>query len=691
MLSEIVELQKNAVSRLISVIKTQPKKAYTFRAPTGSGKTYMMADFMNQMLEQNPNIIFLVSSLSKSDLARQNYEKFCEYRDKNYFSKLNPYLMNSEIAGEERLHIPNDYNIYLLPRDLYKENSRLMQGPMIAFLTEMRWIESKAMIWIKDECHIATNNLDAIAPTYFDAIINFSATPRLSRGQHPDVEITDEEAENCKLIKRVEWGEENANVKDAINKFKEIKTAYRDLLNVNPCLIIQISNKDKADEEIDSEIMPVLNDNPDLKWMIIVNNPTECSTNDVFKAKKLPVNKWKDYAKTDLSVIDVIVFKLVISEGWDIPRACMLYQTRNSRSKVLDEQVVGRVRRNPCLLNYESLNQEAQQLALTAWVWGVKPKEQNRIFGVKLHDNQEDIISNIKVKTTKLKSLSEKEDFDINSFLAEQNPVIAHKSIFTINREIKSVDVSVKELIYNYADSYSKWWQAVEHLSDIAKESNKYICDYEKSMVVGSDESFATSSYYMDSGLYVNISNWVWKRRDGAERFSFDSDAERDWADILKDISNQSTQSIHTGKKKINKMAGTVNLFGETETDQIVDGKDIFLWGKNYVPESTVKFEYYLGALHSSYPDFIMKDKFGRIHVFEVKSVNQSANFSFDNNIYIAKVAELKKCYRQASKITRQMFYLPVLKNDIWQITLYNNGIESNLTLDQFRTFVSNV
>ncbi|HHT88251.1 MAG TPA: hypothetical protein GX002_04500 [Clostridiales bacterium] len=37
-----------------------------------------------------------------------------------------------------------------------------------------------------------------------------------------------------------------------------------------------------------------------------------------------------------------------------------------------------------------------------------------------------------------------------------------------------------------------------------------------------------------------------------------------------------------------------------------------------------------------------MKDKFRRIHIFEVKSVNQSAGFSFDNNIYIAKVAELK-------------------------------------------------
>ena len=96
-----------------------------------------------------------------------------------------------------------------------------------------------------------------------------------------------------------------------------------------------------------------------------------------------------------------------------------------------------------------------------------------------------------------------------------------------------------------------------------------------------------------------------------------------------------------------------------------------------------------MGALHSSYPDFIMKDKFGRIHIFEVKSVNKAEGFDFDNNIYIAKVAELKKCYKQASKITGQLFYLPILREDVWQITAFKNGEERTLSLDQFRAFVN--
>lgn len=114
-----------------------------------------------------------------------------------------------------------------------------------------------------------------------------------------------------------------------------------------------------------------------------------------------------------------------------------------------------------------------------------------------------------------------------------------------------------------------------------------------------------------------------------------------------------------------NPKAGEVNLFGEKEPE-FLDTKQVYLWGKNYVANSPIKFEYYLGALHSSYPDFVMKDSYDRVHIFEVKSVNISANMvgGFDNNIYKTKLEELKKAYKQASKLTEQIFYLPILRDD---------------------------
>ena len=73
MLPEIKELQYNSISSLYNKIVNQ--REVTFKAPTGSGKTYMMADLMNRILP-NSNVVFIVSSLSKAELAKQNYEKF---------------------------------------------------------------------------------------------------------------------------------------------------------------------------------------------------------------------------------------------------------------------------------------------------------------------------------------------------------------------------------------------------------------------------------------------------------------------------------------------------------------------------------------------------------------------------------------------------------------------------------------
>lgn len=691
MLQEIIDLQQQAVTKLVEQLRGN-KKEITFKAPTGSGKTFMMSDFMNRILAENDNIVFLVSSLSKGDLARQNFEKFAEYKAKGNFTKIDPYLINSNIAGEERLYIPPTHNVYVLPRDLYKSGGRLMQGAMENFL--MNFVMQKQIILIRDECHIATNNLDSLSENYFAKAVNFSATPKLARGQTPDVEIKNQEAENCKLIKTIEWGNREDTVADAVNVFEQVKEDYRNLLNVNPCLIIQISNKDKADEELTKNIFPILNAKPHLKWVLIVDDDKKCDTNDNFKVKKLPVSKWKDYAKSNASNIDIIIFKMVITEGWDIPRACMLYQVRETTSKQLDEQVIGRVRRNPRLLDFETLGEKAQQLSMTAWVWGVLPEEQQKVFGVKLYDEPQDTTDNIKVRVTKLKPLTRKKGFDIKTFVESQTKKATPTNIFELGKALRQTDNQVRAVVYGYATDYTTWWQAAEFVPEIEKAINQFLCNYDESMEIAKDESdneikvsFAPYSHYTDNGNTLRINNWVWKRRDGVERFSFDSEAEQDWADVLKDLS-QHFASTTVGKVKKNKHAGSVNLFGEVAADTRENEKEIFLWGKNFVSNSAIKFEYYMGALHSSYPDFVMKDTFGRIHIFEVKSVNESANYTFDSNIYKAKIEELKKCYKQASKLTEQIFYLPIMKGNDWQILRFYKGEEKQISQDEFERFV---
>ena len=172
-------------------------------------------------------------------------------------------------------------------------------------------------------------------------------------------------------------------------------------------------------------------------------------------------------------------------------------------------------------------------------------------------------------------------------------------------------------------------------------------------------------------------------RVDGFDKFSFDSEAEREWASILQKISKYNIKKITTGKDNPNK--GITNLFGETEPDRLEE-YDKYLWGKNYISNSDIKFEYYLDGKHSSYPDFVLVDNKDRVHIFEVKSVNFSnnQNANFDSEAYKRKVDELKNCYLVASSLTNQIFYLPVLRNEVWNIIRLKDGVEKKMTQEQF-------
>lgn len=687
MLQEAINLQQNAVSRLITVLDT--KKEITFRAPTGSGKTRMMSDFMNRVLSENDDVIFLVSTLSKGNLAKQNFDVFQSCVDEGVYPHLNPYLISSEISEEERLYIPTDYNVYVLARDLFKEKSRLMEGGVLEnFLKTMtenffgRGLNKKVFL-IRDECHQETKNLSSLSSVYFTKIINMSATPNLKRGQKPDVQITDEDAESVKLIKKIVKGAEEDSVETALQKFDEIKTQYRNLLGVNPCLIIQISNKDKAEEEWNN-IETILGkpEYQHLKWMSIVDKKENCKTND--KVGKLPLDKWKDYAKSNASTIDIIIFKMVISEGWDIPRACMLYQVRDTKSKQLDEQVMGRVRRNPRLKDFENLSAEAQELAMTAWVWGITPEfaESRR---VKLCGSKNAIASDLQIKTTILKPLTERRDFDIEKFMDSRKEAVAHKSIFELNSKLQKCDTSIKKMCYDYAgNDVAKWNKFCDNIDLIQKEYDNFICDYEESMDIRKDEngneilsSFPESSSYMETGNKFKIKDWVWKRTDNSTNFSFDSEAESEWCSVLQDLADDGFAASVCIVKSI-----TTDLLKETTEKR-------YLWGKNFLEMSEIRFEYYLNGIHYSYPDFVMKDAFGRIHLFEVKSVNTSSSMSIDKDVYEEKIRALKECYKYASKKTGYIFYLPLMKENEWQITRFVNGEETNISVVTMEKYFS--
>lgn len=684
-------VQGKAVDQLIAL--TSVKHNIVFRAPTGSGKTHMMADYMDRLLDGETDIIFLVSSLSKGGLAEQNFHNFDEY-SRTDFKNIEPYLIDSEGTSESIPEIPLDYNVYVLPRDLYKNTANLVKnGTMIKFLEEVTKQRKQRVFLVKDECHIATNKLDEL-DKYFDKVINFSATPNLTRRQVPDVVISDNDAERAGLIKTVKYmpyvseGDMENSLDDALSFFERKRQEY--LANgISPCMIIQISNKDKADDEWEM-IRNVLSlKHQNLKWMLIVNkNGSEdsirCDTNDEIKKKGVPVARWKEYARGNASTIDIIIFKMVISEGWDIPRACMLFQVRDTTSKQLDEQVIGRVRRNPMLLRHSEHNDKLVRPLLIAYVWGVA--EKNNSTAVEIRETLPAAETELEVTPILLKDeLPPKEYQDLEQRVMEiagsNSNSVSSRTIFDIYQQYKEKDDIVKSACQSYinqlkASQEKQYQEAIHIMSNIGQISAKilaYECDYDKSMTLGEPKSVPCHSKYDTDAecTYESfIDDWIWKKSDcDDDNFLFDSEAEKDWANELRKISKKINNNNQTVAKQVT----------------LKQKKDkVFLWGKNYEYNSEIGYQYYLSGIHTSYPDFILKDNNNVIHLFEVKSVNTSGSQNIDANIYNEKVNALKKCYKFASKKVNYHFWIPIKNGNAWDIFHYYQGEEAQMGIQVF-------
>lgn len=238
-----------------------------------------------------------------------------------------------------------------------------------------------------------------------------------------------------------------------------------------------------------------------------------------------------------------------------------------------------------------------------------------------------------------------------------------HASIFELYRKWIRYPNELQDLCYQYCgNNIQKWWGFMEVADEVKRAYNTYICDYDKSMKFYKEVSFPVNSSYIETNQSQRIKSWVWCRKDGSGvKFTFDSEAERQWADVL--LHCQDNIGIVRGDEEIR-----------------------YLWGKNFPMSSEIKFEYYDNGVHVSYPDFVMKDKHGKIHIFEVKSINNSTEKEIDSKEYNEKISKLKECYKACSKVLDDhIFYLPILKEDDWTLIKYEKGEEDTISENDFK------
>ncbi|MGX9389257.1 DEAD/DEAH box helicase family protein [Mycoplasma sp. 327] len=374
------------INKTINSLEENEQNSVYFKAPTGSGKTFMMINYIDKLIEWNKfnfnqNLVFVIATLSSAELPKQMEENFNEYKQYLINNDLKITRIESPSNINKNSKVEKNYQFFAKPNNVYimggasfKANSILREQHAIeAFLDEIKLNDYK-LIYIRDEAHIGAdtskNKKDEISfeqnmQLRANFVIKMTATPTdLSLDL---IELSEKDLFNDKI--RLLKGEKifNEGIEDnndiayidndiileqACLKFKDIKRQYNDnknepgLVGINAAMLIQVDNAstDPEKEKIFNETIDLIIkklEKYSLSWVKYFDqNDKESNLRQKDNFSLRDISKYN-------SDTDVIIFKVGPATGWNIPRACMLVQLRNVSSKTLSAQTIGRIKRNP--------------------------------------------------------------------------------------------------------------------------------------------------------------------------------------------------------------------------------------------------------------------------------------------------------------------------------------------------------
>ena len=357
--------QENAIQELLEKAKKllsySGKKKLVFKAPTGSGKTIMMAEFLKQLVE-DPEFRQPLSFIwtAPRQLHIQSREKLERYFEDNralrcsFFEELDERKIGeNEILFFNWESINKKDNIYI------RENER---DNNLSNVLERTKDKGREIVLIIDECHHhATSEISKklIKDIYPKLTIEVSATPTITDDDGKvDVHLEDVKAEgmikksvilNEKFINLVKEGKiesELSKEKDseelvidaALKKRKSLLKAFqKEKVNINPLVLIQLPDRiGQLEDTMKDKIIRILKDK--------YNISTENGKLAIWLSGE-HVNK--ENVETSNSEVEVLIFKQAIALGWDCPRAHIIALFRFWRSLVFSIQTVGRIMRMP--------------------------------------------------------------------------------------------------------------------------------------------------------------------------------------------------------------------------------------------------------------------------------------------------------------------------------------------------------
>ncbi len=713
-----------------------------FKAPTGSGKTLMASAVISKMINDNQgdNFIFIIATISASELPKQFERKINEYRADLDYSNFEVEYIESPSASKSAKRCDSDAKIKLVKNKVYifgkatfgKGRIYTEQGVIKDFINEAKQ-QGYKIVYIRDEAHIGgrgdgvDKNFETLMHKNADYILRMTATFDTKDSSINRVELTEDELndyiknENKWLVKNnvivvneKEYTDEKLLDK-SIETFKQVQDEYKQLEEQNvfirPAMLIQVDDESKTNMERQETFENTLKmiktklSNAGLSWVQYFGNDNKDNSNvdnDDFTLEKITRNN---------DTTDVIIFKIGPATGWDIPRACMLVQLRNVCSTALSIQTVGRIKRNPypnlkknvtTMKYYINTNEKDALSNFTMYDYKVKEKYKNeKLLVIRLKNKQKDgyVPNKEKVKN------------EMKEFLQRNK-----NAILQLKNSLFIEDEKTKKLYYkNVKDKID-----IKDNITLLKVLKSKLCNLsccEKFVLSSIDkdryEDMFDGKIKYESLLLILLTNYLNEIRKMYSKHLTQNIEYKFEEEVIKPDTYHSFYSLdkntNFSKEIDDNYAFDIEKNGKAENEQILDSKNenvvwkeiksvfnenknIKLWCKNQ-RTGNICVEYYDDnkQVRKSYFDFIIKFNNEAYLYLEVKGSGSS-------DINETKTELLKKAYedyfKQNTLFAQKLVIcvVKVSKDYITEITpFYNKNIFSNLEESNLENIINTI
>jgi len=359
---QLTKYQDKAARELLikseELLSTGNPKTLVFKAPTGSGKTIIIAEFLTRFSDDHDHSPCAFIWAAPHKLHEQSKEKLEQYFENTRAMECSFFEdLDDRQIGENEILFFNWESIRREDLIYIRENE---QDNNLSSVLERTHKAGRKIILIIDESHLhapaetSQNLKNDIAP---DLIIETSATPTLPGDDNVTVQIEAVKAEEM-IKKAVILNEDFKSVvrrgrtetikselagstddtvlREALKKREELVRAYKaEGVAVNPLLLIQLPNRiGQAEEDRQTIIVRTLND----KHGISVENGKLAFYISENKENSENISRNDNEA-------EVLIFKQAVAHGWDCPRAHILVLFREWHSPVFSIQTLGRIMR----------------------------------------------------------------------------------------------------------------------------------------------------------------------------------------------------------------------------------------------------------------------------------------------------------------------------------------------------------